>query len=173
MGLGDMRNLRRDLANQAWSVEILLTVSDESDKINTQGWSWNITVDTVRLLSLMRQVFIFILKCIVYAAFCGLIWQLQQSRSWKLVDDTAWTTQIWRVCFVRKDEMSYYRWNEWKQSIYVTVLAFATIEDLNICLPMSGGKKVSSSKQPSNCIVSDRLKALFKLLLILLFYLKP
>ena len=47
MGLGDTRILRRDLANQAWSVEILLTVSDESDKINTQDWSWNITVDTV------------------------------------------------------------------------------------------------------------------------------
>ena len=73
MGLGDTRNLRRALANQAWSVEILLTVSDESDKINTQDWSWNITVDTVGLLSLMHQVFIFILKCIVYAAFCGLL----------------------------------------------------------------------------------------------------
>ena len=47
--------------------------SDESDKINTQDWSWNITVG---LLSIMRQVFIFILKCI-YAAFCGLIWLLQ------------------------------------------------------------------------------------------------
>ena len=55
---------------------------------------------------IMRQVFIFILKCIVYAAFCGLIWLLQGSRSRKH-DDTAWTTQIWRVCFVRKDEMSY------------------------------------------------------------------
>ena len=46
MGLGDMRNLRRDLANQAGSVEILLMTSDESDKINTQDWGWNITVDT-------------------------------------------------------------------------------------------------------------------------------
>ena len=170
MGLGDTGNLRRDLANQAWSVEILLTASD---KRNTQDWSWNIAVDTVRLLSLMRQVFIFILKCIVYAAFCSLIWLLQGSWSRKLVDDTAWTTQIWGVCFVQKDEMSYQRWNGWKQSVYVTVLAFATIEDVNICLPSSGGKKVSSSEQPSNCIVSDRLKVLFKLLLILLFYSKP
>ena len=103
MGLGDTSNLRRDLANQAWSVEILLMTSDKSDKINTQDWGWNITVDTVGLLSIMRQVFIFILKCIVYAAFCGLIWLLQGWRSRKLVDDTAWTTQIWRVCFVRKD----------------------------------------------------------------------
>ena len=173
MGLGDTRNLRRALANQAWTVEILLTVSDESDKINTQDWSSNITVDTVALLSLMHQVFIFILKCIVYAAFCSLIWLLQGSWSRKLVDDTAWTTQIWGVCFVQKDEMSYQRWNGWKQSVYVTVLAFATIEDVNICLPSSGGKKVSSSEQPSNCIVSDRLKVLFKLLLILLFYSKP
>ena len=53
MGLWDTRNLRRDLANQAWSVEILLT-SDESDKINTQDWSWNTTVDTVGLLSIVR-----------------------------------------------------------------------------------------------------------------------
>ena len=38
---------------QAWSVEILLVTSDESDKIN---WSWNITVGTVGLLSIMRQL---------------------------------------------------------------------------------------------------------------------
>ena len=95
---------------QAWSVEM---TSNKSDKINTQDWSWNITVGTVGLLSIMRQVLIFILKCIVYAAFCGLIWLLQGWRSRKLVDDTAWTTQIWRVRFVRKDEMSYYWWNEW------------------------------------------------------------
>ena len=68
--------------------------SDESDKINTQDWGQIITVDTGWLLSIMRQVFIFILKCIVYAAFCGLIWLLQGRRSRKLVDDTAWTTQI-------------------------------------------------------------------------------
>ena len=105
MGLGDTRNLRRDLANQAWSVEILLMTSDESDKINTQDWGWNITVDTAGLLSNMRQVLIFILKCIVHAAFCGLIWLLQGWQSRKLVDDTAWTTQIWRVCFVWKDEI--------------------------------------------------------------------
>ena len=66
----------------------------------------NITVDAVGLLSIMHQVFIFILKCIVYAAFCCLIWLLQGWRSRKLVDDTAWTTQIWRVRFIRKDEMS-------------------------------------------------------------------
>ena len=35
-----------------------------------------------------------------------LIWLLQGSRLRKLVNDTAWATQIWRVCFVRKDEMS-------------------------------------------------------------------
>ena len=142
MGLGDTCNLRRDLANQASSVESLLVTSDESDKINTQDWGWNyITFDTVWLLSIMRQVFIFIFKFIVYAAFCGLIWLLQGSWSRKLVDDTTWTTQIWRVCFVRKDEMSYYWWNEWKQSVYVMVLAFATIEDVNICRSSSGGKK--------------------------------
>ena len=73
--------------------------------------------------------------------FCGLIWRLQGWRSRKLVDDTAWTTQIWRVCFVRKDGMSYYWWNEWKQSVYVTVLAFATIEDVNICRSSSSGEK--------------------------------
>ena len=56
---------------------------------------------------------------------------------------------------------------------FITVLAFVTIEDVNICLPTSGGKKVSSSEQSSNCIVSDHLKALFKLLLILFFYSKP
>ena len=60
-----------------------------------------------------------------------------------------------------------------KTKCNVTGLAFATIEDVNICLPSSGGKKVSSSEQPSNCIVSDRLKVLFKLLLILLFYSNP
>ena len=130
----------------------------------------NITVDTVGLLSIMHQVFIFILKCIVYAAFCGLIWLLQGWRSRKLVDDTAWTTQIWRVRFVRKDEMSYYWWNEWKQSVYVTVLAFATIEDVNICRSSSGGEKSFIQRTP---IQLHRLKALFKLLLILLFYSKP
>ena len=144
--------------------------NNESDKINTQDWSWNITVDTVGLLSITCQVFIFILKCIVYATFCGLIWLLQGSWSRKLVDDTAWTTQIWRVCFVRKDEMSHYWWNEWKQSVYVMVLAFATIEDVNICRSSSGGKKSFIQWTP---IQLHRLKVLFKLLLILLFYSKP
>ena len=36
MGLGDTYILRRDLANQAWSIEILPIMSDKSYKINTQ-----------------------------------------------------------------------------------------------------------------------------------------
>ena len=45
-----------------------------------------------------------ILKQIVYATFCGLIWLLQGLRSRKLLDHTAWTTQIWRACFVPRVE---------------------------------------------------------------------
>ena len=75
----------------------------------------------------------------------------QGSRSRKLVDDNTWTTQIWRVCLVRKDEMSYWRWNDWKKSVYVMVLAFATIEDVNICRSrqlsfLAAAKKVSSNR---------------------------
>ena len=72
--------------------------------------------------------------------------------------------------FGRKNEMSYYWWNEWKQSVYVTVLAFATIEDVNICQSSSGGEKSFIQRTP---IQLRHLKALFKLLLILLFYSKP
>ena len=166
MGLEDTRNLRRDLANQAWSVESLLMTSDESDKINTQDWGWNITFHTVGLLSIMRQVFIFIFKFIVYAAFCSSRVAIPKTCWWHRLDNL----NIWRVCFVPKDEMSYYWRNEWKQSVYVTVLAFATIGDVNICRSSSSGKKSFIQRTP---IQLHRLKALFKLLLILLFYSKP
>ena len=172
MGLGDTHNLRRDLANQAWSVEILLTVSDESDKINTQDWSWNITVDTVGLLSLMHQVFIFILKCIVYAAFCGLIWLLQGSRWRKLVDDTAWTTQNLKGLFCSEG------WNvllviEWMKT--KCLCHGSSFCDYRGCKhqPVNCRSIVFSSHSKKSFIQLHCLKALFKLLLILLFYSKP
>ena len=42
-GIKDTRTLRRDPANQAWSIEILLMKSDKTDKtdkINTQDWNY-------------------------------------------------------------------------------------------------------------------------------------
>ena len=53
MGVGDMCNLRRDLTNQAWSVEILLMTSDDSDKINNYAPSFYFHLELYCLRSIL------------------------------------------------------------------------------------------------------------------------
>ena len=45
--------------------------------------------------------------CLRSISWPNLASSIQGLQSRKLVDDTAWTTQIWRVCFVPKDGMSH------------------------------------------------------------------